>query len=70
MVVKKSAYPGEIVNSEIPRIISLMKQINATENMPNNKQNQAEIASVKILNKNPENLGMEKRRMEWNSLIG
>lgn len=30
MVVKKPAYPGEIVNSEIPRIISLMRQINAT----------------------------------------
>ena len=39
MVVKKFAYPGEIVNSEIPRII-LMKQINATETMPNTKQNQ------------------------------
>lgn len=40
MVVKKSAYPGETVNSEIPRIISLMKPINATENMANTNQNQ------------------------------
>lgn len=30
MAVKKPAYPGEIVNSEIPRIISLMRQMNTT----------------------------------------
>lgn len=46
MVVKKSAHVGETVNSEIPRIISLMKQINATKNMPNTDQNQTEIISV------------------------
>lgn len=70
MVVKKSAYPGEIVNSEIPRIISLMNQINATENKPNTKQNQAEITSVGILNKNADDLATEKRGMDCNSLTG
>lgn len=44
MVVKKFAYPGEIVNSEIPRII-LMKQINANETMPNTKPNQRDHLS-------------------------
>lgn len=50
MVVKTFAYPGETVNSEIPRI-TLMKQINAIETMPDTKQNQTEIISLGILNK-------------------
>lgn len=61
MVVEKSAHVGEIVNSEIPRIISLMKQINATKNMPNTNQNQTEIISVWILHKNPDDLLRKKK---------